>query len=573
MANALKYWGAAIIVTGLLAAVGYISSGPAASIGPSPPSGWVETVNSRMPSTQWANNPALSPQGEEGVPIDNALIETMCTACHVSDAQGRLTRISFLRKTPEGWEETLWRHKRAGRISITAAEKDEIVKYLSDTLTLAPDEAKPFAYLLERRDIEEEVENEAVASVCGGRCHSYGKMALQRRTEAEWRELRDFHMGQIPTVIYQMRALDWLAVTDEALDYLATNFPFETTEWTQWRAAAGKVDLAGTWRVSGYQPGKGYYHGTSELEAAGNDVYAETLAIEYEDGTIFRGSGEGVLYAGYAWRGEVQWDATDVKIKEVLHLWDDDLEGRWYTAPLNYEIGGTEIRYRVGTEPLVFQVLPAALKAPSASVNLKIMGMNLPTGLTTGDIDLGDGIVVNRIVDAGADVITVNVDVEEGAAAGRRNVTVGTTVGEELLTVYDRVDYITVTPDPAMSRLGGGGSAHKVYAQFEAIAHHNGADGVQGTEDDLNLGAVDARWKIEEYVEGGEDVPFVGAIDQNGLFTPNIEGPNPRRPMSTNNVGQVWVVATYAPEDAVAPLEAKAYLLVTVPRYLELPLR
>lgn len=145
-------------------------------------------------------------------------------------------------------------------------------------------------------------------------------------------------------------------------------------------------------------------------------------------------------------------------------------------------------------------------------------------------------------------------------------------MGDKLLTVYNKIDYIQITPDSGMARLGGGGSAQKVYAQFEAIAYTNGADGKQGTEDDLRLGAVKAQWKLQEALEGGEDVPFVGTIDQNGLFTPNIEGPNPKRPMSTNNAGRVLVVATYAPEGGAA-LEAKAKLLVTVSRYLELPLR
>lgn len=573
--NALKYWGVAIIVTSLLVAVGYVVSGPGPSVGPPVPIGRVESANVLLPSEGgWAGAPVLSPLTEEGVAIDNALIEEKCTACHVPDAQGRLTRISFLRKTPEGWELTLWRHKRAGRISITAEEKDEIVKYLSDNLTLAPNEVKPFAYLLERRDVQEEVENEAITSVCT-RCHSYARAALQRRTEAEWRELRDLHMGQIPTIIYQMRALDWYTVTDEALDYLATNFPFETAEWTQWRATAEPVDISGTWRILGYQPGKGNYHGIAEFQATGEDKYAEKVTIRFEDGTTFRGSGEGVLYAGYSWRGELQWDGTNLTRKEILHLWDgkDQLEGRWYTAPLNYELGGDEVRYRTGTEARIFKVLPAALKAPSASVNLKILGVNLPTELTTEDINLGDGIVVNRIVDSSAEAITVNVDVEPEAASGKRDVIVGTVAGGALLTTYDKVDYIKIVPDSAVSRLGGGGSAQKVYAQFEAMGYNNGADGMEGTEDDLNLGPMDARWKLEEYVEGGEDVPFVGTIDQNGLFTPSIEGPNPRRPMSTNNVGQVWVVATYVPEDGAAPLEARAYLLVTVPRYVELPLR
>ena len=74
--------------------------------------------------------------------------------------------------------------------------------------------------------------------------------------------------------------------------------------------------------------------------------------------------------------------------------------------------------------------------------------------------------------------------------------------------------------------------------------------------------ACNATWRLEEYgvTYDDDDVKFVGAIDQNGLFTPNLDGPNPARSSSRNNVGDVWVVASYQPPDKDArPLKARAH--------------
>ncbi|MDP2054429.1 MAG: hypothetical protein Q8L75_12390, partial [Acidobacteriota bacterium] len=70
-----------------------------------------------------------------------------------------------------------------------------------------------------------------------------------------------------------------------------------------------------------------------------------------------------------------------------------------------------------------------------------------------------------------------------------------------------------------------------------------------------------------------DDVKFVGALDAaTGRFTPNVDGPNPARKGSRNNIGDVWVVATYAAEAGggkpAGSIRARAHLLVTVPLYM-----
>ena len=109
--------------------------------------------------------------------------------------------------------------------------------------------------------------------------------------------------------------------------------------------------------------------------------------------------------------------------------------------------------------------------------------------------------------------------------------------------------------------------------QFEARAYSHGADGKPDTKDDLDLGAVDASWSLEEFTAtfGDDDTKWVGSIDAGGLFTPAEDGPNPKRSGDRNNVGDVWVVATLpadSPWPLGAALRARAHLIVTVPLYM-----
>jgi quinohemoprotein amine dehydrogenase len=64
-------------------------------------------------------------------------------------------------------------------------------------------------------------------------------------------------------------------------------------------------------------------------------------------------------------------------------------------------------------------------------------------------------------------------------------------------------------------------------------------------------------------------VDFVGNLDTvTGLFTPALDGPNPKRKFSRNNYGDVWVVATFKPEGSDKPLTARSYLVVAIPQYM-----
>ncbi|MGY8779760.1 MAG: hypothetical protein ACKVIN_16770, partial [Longimicrobiales bacterium] len=73
----------------------------------------------------------------------------------------------------------------------------------------------------------------------------------------------------------------------------------------------------------------------------------------------------------------------------------------------------------------------------------------------------------------------------------------------------------------------------------------------------------------EEYATtfGDDDIQFVGAMGQNGVFNPALDGPNPDRVGNRNNIGDVWVVATHR-DASGEERSARSHLIVTVPLYM-----
>src|SRR6185295_7328657 len=150
-----------------------------------------------------------------------------------------------------------------------------------------------------------------------------------------------------------------------------------------------------------------------------------------------------------------------------------------------------------------------------------------------------------------ADELALEVDVAANAPIGPRDVSVAGAVRPATLVVYDKIDGIKVLPQAGMARVGGA-VFPKQLQQFEAIGINYGPDGKPDTADDLDLGLVNVRWSTEEYTAtfGDDDLQFVGTLDERGLFTPNVDGPNPKRSGNRNNIGDVWVVAELVNRDA-----------------------
>jgi len=544
---------------------------------------------------------------DEGIPVTDQLTIQKCASCHKQDQKGRLTRISYERLTPEGWQQAIKRMVRLNGLSLTPEEARAIVKYLSNYHGLAPEEAKPAMYQAEHRMIDETVPDESVRNACII-CHSYGRIISQRRTKEEWDLLINMHVGYFPVVEFQgfrrfppppdvpppPPGTDTRHPADRAVEFLAKTFPLQTPEWGAWRANLRAPKLAGRWLVTGYQIGRGRVYGEVVIEptAVEDEFTTKTRLLNVKDGSVATRNGRSIVYAGYSWRGrsssdrgnqansngEVTTSTAPAELREVMFVSRDwsQIEGRWFWG--DYEEFGIDVTLRrVGAETLVLGLDRSSIKSPSTGEQLKIFGANLPSDLKVEDVDFGPGFKVKRIVSAANDQVVVEVDVAEGAAPGKRDIAVRRSFTPGAITVFDKVDYIKINPDKAMARLGGV-KFPKGYQQFEAIAWNRGPDNKPQTPDDLNLGPVDVEWAIEEFpsIYDDDDKNYIGSLSRTALFTPAIEGPNPKRKFERNNYGEVWVVATYRSKDAAPsagkdakPMTARSYFVVTVPLYVK----
>jgi len=506
--------------------------------------------------------------GGQGLPVTSELVRRSCGPCHQVDSQQRMSRISYVRKTPEGWEETIQRMARLHGFTASPPDARKIEQYLSASHGLVGSELDRIAYSLDGGDIPEQVPNDAVKNACTT-CHSYAKIAGQRRTREEWLNLKDFLLALFPTLVYQHRFEDWVGLCDQALPWLADQFPLDTPEWR--REKERKAPEEGRWLLAGHQLGRGDYVGSIVFRNAADGGLETEISREFADATTSSTKGQGLWLSAFAWRGSGR--STDVdRQREIFHLSPDGSaqRGRWF--PYEHpELGASEVRYPVGTSPQISGVLPNILRRGARGVTLTISGANLGPALGRDEIDLGDGVVVDGVGEASSDRVVVQVHVVPDAKVGKRGIRAGKALKPDALALYDKADYLRLLPEKSLARLGGV-RAVKRFIQFEAHAFSNGPDGIPGTSDDLDLGMVKASWSMEDLSTSlsSQNARYAGAIDQNGLFTPAQEGPNSERPRSTNNAGEVWVKATYTPDGAAAPLTARAYVLVSVPDYREL---
>jgi quinohemoprotein amine dehydrogenase len=541
---------------------------------------------------QSAAAPAAKP--EEGFPVTDPVVVKACGTCHQPDAKQQLSRISFQRNTPEGWQTTIQRMAALNGLQIDPQTARQVVKYLANHLGLAPEEARPAAFEVERRLIDYKyTASEDAEGVCN-RCHSLGRVISQRRTRDEWNLLIAMHRGWYPLVDNQAfrrggpaprepspdgRPPDTRHPVEKAVDHLASAFPLKTPEWTAWAATMRPARLEGTWAVSATEVGKGPVYGRMVVKptAPGSDEFTTDISLIYaRTGERVTRTGQAIVYTGFQWRGRSsEADKEGSALREVMFVDRDwrTIEGRWFTG--GYDELGLDVRLeRVTGETRVLGTDRTALRAGATAQPLKIYGANLPAALRPTDIDLGPGIIVTGVSNAAADEATITVEVTPAAVPGARDLFVAGASRAKALAVYDSVDALRVTPAWAMARVGGV-VFPKALAQFEARAFDNGADGKPDTPDDIDLGLVPARWSLEEFaaIYDDDDVKFVGTIDATtGRFTPSIDGPNPARKGSRNNIGDVYAVAVYTPDGVggkpAKPLRARAHLLVTVPLYM-----
>ncbi len=524
------------------------------------------------------------------IPVTDPLVIAKCSGCHSKDEKGNLSRISELRSAPEGWQQALKRMVRLHGLTLSADEARKIVQYLGDQHGLAPEEAKPGIYYFEKRHLDQEKFPEVVREACVS-CHPYGQAMNWRRTAKEWDLLVNMHIGYFPVVQWNsftgsMRGpggpppppgTDLRTPVEKAIEQMKKDFPLDTKEWAEWTASRRQAKLAGRWLLSATQPGKGGFVGEFTIEpgATPNEWVTRSSMTSIETGTTVTREGKSVLYTGYSWRGRS--GVKDNAVREVMLVSRDQgqIEGRWFWGA--YDETGLDVKLtRAEERPLILTTSVTSLRMGSTA-SFKIFGDQFAPALTPADLDLGAGVTVKRIVNQSRTTVEVEVEVAVKTAPGLRDIAVKRAVAPAAIAVYDTVDYIKTATDTALGRLGGGsGVFTKGYVQFEAIGYHRGIDGKLNTIDDIKLGPVKAEWSMEEFfaIYGDDDVQFVGTIDtRTGLFTPSIDGPNPKRKFNRNNYGDVWAVASYKGADAAVqkdgkPLTAKCYLIVTVPQYM-----
>ena len=535
---------------------------------------------------------------EDGIPVTSEVVRQACGPCHKSDEKKRMTRISARRTTPEGWQETIRRMVSLNGVSLEPETARQVLRYLADNHGLAPEEALPAAFEVEKQMIDYHYADKDTEQTCH-QCHSMGRVISQRRTKTDWELLVAMHRGYYPFSDFQAfrrfgppqttpgpdgRPPDNRQPMDKAIANLSGAFPLLTPEWSAWSANMRPARIAGTWAITGKQPGKGFIYGTMTIrpkEGTPDEFITQATLIAARSGEKASREGKVIVYTGFQWRGRSTKVGSDQEsLREVMFI-DRNLQsikGRWFTG--GYDELGMEVEMeRIGAGPLIEGLDRSAL-AIGTTGSYTLYGANLPN-LAATDIDFGPGVTVNGVTpvapsSGGVSQYKLDLTIAADAKIGHRDLFVAGAVKENAAVLFDKVDEIKVTPQAGMARLGGI-NFPKQFQQFEVVGYNYGPDGKPDTKDDLDLGPMTGiTWSIEEYTAtyGDDDIKYVGTIDQNGFFTPNVDGPNPKRPRNANNVGDVWVVATLnrsgKDKDGkeFKTLRARAHLLVTVPLYM-----
>src|SRR5689334_14493858 len=238
-------------------------------------------------------------------------------------------------------------------VALTPEDARAILKYLTDTHGLAPEELRPIAFEGERRMVEYSyTADETTSNLCSS-CHSIARVLSERRTKEEWQLLVAMHRAYYPLVDTQpmyggqgfMRsgvsgglnaaatrttptstqaatatsgsdgaADDNRHPVDRAIEHLAKTLPLKTSEWAAWSAAMQPPKLAGRWAVVGTQVGAGPVFGTVTVAADASAPDSFTTDIRYtvaRTGKTISRSGKALVFTGYQWRGRADdWRET-----------------------------------------------------------------------------------------------------------------------------------------------------------------------------------------------------------------------------------------------------------------------
>lgn len=492
-------------------------------------------------------------------------VDQSCLTCHAGGEDGP-ERISDVRKSPEGWLNTVQRMERIHGLQLTDEQREQIIKDLSVAQGITPEEAEPVQYWMANKPsyAEPSTESEAVNNSCIN-CHAGGRFESQRRTEQEWANLKDFHLVMYPSIYLNNRHMDWPKEAEEALKYLSKEYPYDKKAWESWKGT--KYDVTGKWKVVGFQGTKGFYIGDSELKED-NKQLVETKSVQFlnSDQKLSQ-TGKVDMFGGFMLRTQYT-DGDGDKQRGTYNALENGkvIKGDW-SKVTDLGISAEETYYKVQTEkPEIIFINGKELKKGSTS-EVQAYGMNL-SKLTVKDITLADGLIVKDVKAESDDMAMLTIEVSDGAKIGPSQLKIKKGVSREKLTVYEAIDYVKVDPPYGVARMGDVAAMQKVSIQYTAYGYSNGPDGKPDTKDDVLLMPLQAAWSIKPYPEdaNADYLRFIGSIDETGLFTPLGEGVNPEREYTQENAGAATVHATVTIDGK--NFEATSHHISTVPDYV-----
>lgn len=520
-----------------------------------------------------------SAMGKSVFPEDS-LVRQRCSACHKLDERGNVEVIEETRKSPEEWIAVVERMIRINSAPLEDANFFPVIKELSNWLCLSPAEMAKVAYInsdenSQFKETPKSRTEERIYTACV-RCHTWGKIASHRKTRDQWVENRNLHLGYYPTTVPQMREMDWPKESMELIDPLHELFPFDNPEWKKWMETRKHQDLSGKWVSSGYQPGLGYYTGSYTFKpdpAKGEDDYQVTRQVTYENGMSLTMSGEAVLYGEYHLRYALAPTPLTGRIEGVFDLSAEQMgfTGKWWTVVQDSNSHGMEKFYKTDAPSRVFALYPRAFQAgESKDQLLTLVGVHLPKSFGAGNVVFpSPDVSVTDMESVGDGVYRCKMNIGRSAPMGVMKFKIEGAAFEGSVVIHNGVDGIRIVPSLAMARVSCGAAYPPQGVQFTALGVDYGPDGKAGTEDDLTLEAVNAKWWLEEEKtrENDDDLKYLMAPIANGLYTPlTTYGPIQERHQHREGVGLIAVGAEY--DGAGAPLKARARLVVTVPDFI-----
>lgn len=480
----------------------------------------------------------------------DSLVWKKCTGCHEATG-GKIAKVEEVRTTPEEWTVIVDRMSRLYGMSISKAEMDVLLKELCSTQILSPEELDKVSYLNlynNPQTVEEAVgENQQKMFSTCVRCHSAGKILSYRMTPNRWAGLREFHLYQVPTVLYQMREMHWMNESETVLKALS-----QTSAYGQaWKTPA--VDTAGAYLILGYEPGKGNYRGQAVIKAVGDGDYTVSGTIAYDDGTSENIKGDATLYGGHALRTRLT--NNGLKTYGAYSFTNGQLTGEHHFQAPDFRTSSSTW-YPANGKSMVQKVSPGYLLA-GETTTLRLEGVKLPA-VNAGDIHFSDSSVEIVSAKSVSPEAIVVVAIYKGTGTKKATIRVKG-LDDTPVTLATRIDQINITPELGRARIYGGKNFPAEGVQFEALAFAG----------DVVLGPVPAKFKLSAQNKrpNDDDLFWVGNITGNGKYIPiGSYAPIVSREFHAEGSGFVNVEAEY--KRGERSFLAKARLAVTLPDFV-----